>query len=196
MTRDGHMRHPIYAGLRTDKSPSKVVVERPRPLTPEKPKKDPLNNSNDSELKLSHLDKIYWPDEGYTKGRSARLLRQHERHPSCPTSKTAPKISTATPTASTVKISIIKILPRSFRASSTRPASGSDSNKAELRYIVCNNKETLLYMVNLGCIELNPWEFARRAVLDKPDYLILDLDPNGRPFSDVIVAAKRSTAGT
>ena len=33
----------------------------------------------------------------------------------------------------------------------------SESNDDEINYIVCNNNETLLWLINLGCIEIHPW---------------------------------------
>lgn len=56
-------------------------------------------------------------------------------------------------------------------------------------YLLCQNQETLLYMVNMGCIELNPW-LSRISDLTKPDYAVIDIDPGTRPFSDVILGAK------
>ncbi|MEH2553873.1 DNA primase [Bradyrhizobium algeriense] len=57
-------------------------------------------------------------------------------------------------------------------------------------YVVCNNKDTLLYLANLGCIEINPWS-SRIARPDKPDFMILDLDPSkGDVFDDVIAVAQ------
>jgi bifunctional non-homologous end joining protein LigD len=43
-------------------------------------------------------------------------------------------------------------------------------------------------MENLGCIELHPWN-SRLPELDHPDFLVIDLDPEGRPFSDVAAVA-------
>lgn len=66
----------------------------------------------------------------------------------------------------------------------------SESTGKEVEYIVCNNKETLAYLINLGCIELNPWN-NRTEAPDNPDYLIIDLDPSEKNnFKQVIEAAK------
>jgi bifunctional non-homologous end joining protein LigD len=56
-------------------------------------------------------------------------------------------------------------------------------------YIVCNNKATLLYLNNLGCIEINPWN-SRLKHLDNPDYLVIDIDPSDKnSFEEVIDVA-------
>jgi bifunctional non-homologous end joining protein LigD len=65
----------------------------------------------------------------------------------------------------------------------------SDTESRNLRYIVCQNEATLLYMANLGCIEINPWN-SRTAHLDRPDYLVIDLDPVEVPFETVIDTAR------
>jgi len=56
-------------------------------------------------------------------------------------------------------------------------------------YIICNNKATLAYLNNLGCIELNPWSSTTKR-LDKPDYMIIDIDPSDKnTFEQVIETA-------
>jgi bifunctional non-homologous end joining protein LigD len=44
-------------------------------------------------------------------------------------------------------------------------------------YLVCNNRATLLWMINIGCIDVNPWS-SRITNPEQPDYLIIDLDPS------------------
>jgi bifunctional non-homologous end joining protein LigD len=66
----------------------------------------------------------------------------------------------------------------------------SESSNRDIDYIVCNNVETLGYLINLGCIELNPWS-NRIDNSGKPDYLIIDLDPSEKnSFKQVVEAAK------
>src|SRR5690606_28811455 len=66
----------------------------------------------------------------------------------------------------------------------------SESTDKSVEYIVCNNRETLGYLINLGCIELNPWNNTIDFP-DKPDYLIIDLDPSEKnSFRQVMEAAK------
>jgi bifunctional non-homologous end joining protein LigD len=58
-----------------------------------------------------------------------------------------------------------------------------------VHYVVCENKETLLYLANLGCIELHPWN-SRSENIRAPDFLAIDLDPGKRNFDDVISVAR------
>ena len=66
----------------------------------------------------------------------------------------------------------------------------SESNDKDINYLICDNKATLLFMANLGCIELNPWNSTLKKI-ENPDYLILDLDPSEKnTFDDVVQTAK------
>lgn len=66
----------------------------------------------------------------------------------------------------------------------------AESVNKNIDYIVCNDKATLLYLNNLGCIELNPWN-SRIGHLDNPDYLVIDIDPSDEnSFDQVIEAAQ------
>jgi bifunctional non-homologous end joining protein LigD len=65
----------------------------------------------------------------------------------------------------------------------------SDSNNADLHWIVGGDLNTLLYVVQLGSIEINPWN-SRIKHLDQPDWIVIDLDPEGVTFNDVITVAK------
>jgi bifunctional non-homologous end joining protein LigD len=56
-------------------------------------------------------------------------------------------------------------------------------------YLVCNNEATLLYMVNLGCIDINPWT-SHISSPTEPDYIIIDLDPSDNDFKKAITAAE------
>ncbi len=62
-----------------------------------------------------------------------------------------------------------------------------------IHYLVCNNKATLLYVINLGCIDINPWTSVITDYLH-PNYIIVDLDPSDSDFKKVIdtaLAAKK-----
>jgi bifunctional non-homologous end joining protein LigD len=64
----------------------------------------------------------------------------------------------------------------------------SESNKKDINYLVCDSLDSLLYMVQLGCIEINPWNSSLKH-LKKPDWLVLDLDPEAISFKEVIKVA-------
>jgi bifunctional non-homologous end joining protein LigD len=65
----------------------------------------------------------------------------------------------------------------------------SPGEEKNIHWLLCNDRDTLLYMANLGCIEINPWS-ARVQTKEHPDYLIIDLDPNGINFKEVVITAR------
>ena len=56
-------------------------------------------------------------------------------------------------------------------------------------YLVCNNEATLLYMIDIGCIDINPWMSTTQHP-EKPDYINIDLDPSDDDFNKVIEVAQ------
>ena len=65
----------------------------------------------------------------------------------------------------------------------------SESTGQNVEYLVCNDEATLLYMANLGCIELHPWH-SRSERWEYPDWCLIDLDPEGVGFDKVIETAQ------
>ncbi|MGE5343941.1 MAG: non-homologous end-joining DNA ligase [Candidatus Omnitrophota bacterium] len=64
----------------------------------------------------------------------------------------------------------------------------SETEDRNLNYMICNDQATLLYMINLGCIEINPW-FSRINHLDNPDYVVIDIDPSSENTFDQVIEA-------
>lgn len=59
----------------------------------------------------------------------------------------------------------------------------------EIDYAVCNNEAALLYLINLGCIDLNPWS-SQTANPEEPDFISIDLDPSDEDFGKAIKTAR------
>ena len=57
-----------------------------------------------------------------------------------------------------------------------------------IRYVLAEDKRSLLYLTNLGCIDQNPW-MSRVGSLEYPDYILIDLDPYECEFQKVVEAA-------
>lgn len=62
----------------------------------------------------------------------------------------------------------------------------SESTGVAVEYLVCTNEASLIYMANLGCIEINPWH-ARTQDYQKPDWCLIDLDPDKSNSYDEVV---------
>jgi bifunctional non-homologous end joining protein LigD len=65
----------------------------------------------------------------------------------------------------------------------------SEHRGAPIRYAIANDRQTLLYLANLGCIDQNPW-MSRIGSLDCPDYILIDLDPQECSYEKIIEAAQ------
>ncbi len=66
----------------------------------------------------------------------------------------------------------------------------SKSADKDIEYLLCQNTASLLYMANLGCIEINPWN-SKIQNIDNPDYTVIDLDPSEKnSFEEVIEVAQ------
>jgi bifunctional non-homologous end joining protein LigD len=151
------------------------------------------NNSNSLELDgvhvaLSNLEKIYWPESGLRKydlidyylNISDTILpylidrpQNLHRHPNGIISEGFYQKDNEN-------------LPEWIKTVVLH----SKSTKKDIEYLLCQNEASLLYLANLGCIELNPWG-SRTGLLDNPDYTVIDLDPSSKnTFEELIETAQ------
>ncbi|MGH9468397.1 MAG: DNA polymerase domain-containing protein [Terriglobales bacterium] len=66
----------------------------------------------------------------------------------------------------------------------------SGNKRSEIHYVLCNDTATLLYLVNLGCVDHNVW-MSRAATPLEPDFVLLDLDPGPEAgFARVVAVAR------
>lgn len=138
-------------------------------------------------LVLTNLDRVFWPEEGYTKGDVIDYYRK-VAPVMLPHLQDRPESLYRTPHGITGEGFYQKEagdLPPSWIT--TREIYSRHVAK-NIRFFVCQDEATLVYMANLGCIEINPW-LSRLQTLDYPDYLVIDLDPEDIPFGKVIEAA-------
>lgn len=140
-------------------------------------------------LTLTHLDKLYWPREGITKGQLIEYYRAVAPF-ILPHLKDRPESLNRHPDGIDApgffQKDLTGYVPRFVKTERIY----SESVDKSIDYLVCNNEATLLYMANLGCIEINPW-LSRVGRLDKPDYCVIDLDPDdSNSFNEVIEVAQ------
>ncbi len=187
-TVEGIMRHPVFVGLREDKKPQNVSRELPdKNSGPSKGRSEKKETINNKPLKITNLDKVYWPDEGYTKG---DLIEYYQKISGyiLPYLKDRPESLLRHPNGINGESFFQKDIAQLNAKWLKTKNIFSESNDKDIKYLVCNDEETLIYMANLGCIEINPW-FSRIDNLDKPDYFVIDLDPEEIEFDKVIETA-------
>jgi bifunctional non-homologous end joining protein LigD len=138
-------------------------------------------------LQFSNLNKVFWPEKGYTKGDLIDYYR-HIGPLMLPYLKDRPHSLLRQPNGYKGKAFFQKDvgdLPPEWVQTARIY---SESNEEYINYLVCDSLDSLLYMAQLGCIEINPWN-SRLKSLDKPDWAVIDLDPEGVPFYKVVEVA-------
>ena len=183
-TNAGHLRHPVFLELIDDALPSDC--QRHDGDRPEEPP-PPAETTDDRQLSLTNLDKVYWPEEGYTKGDLIEYYRSIADW-ILPYMKDRPVVLTRYPDGIEGKNFYQKDAPEWTPAWVRTEGVWSESSEKEIRYFVCDDVSSLLYLANLGAIPLHLWS-SRAATLQEPDWCILDLDPKGAPFEDVVTIA-------
>jgi bifunctional non-homologous end joining protein LigD len=167
-TEDRNLRAPVFIGLREDKAVKEVVreaeIERP--------------------LKFTNLNKVFFPKEGWTKG---DLLHYYEQAAEylVPHLKDRPLSMKRYPNGVHGAYFFQKNathFPDWFRLQPIE-----EQGKIN-QYPVVNDKASLLYLVNLGCIDQNPL-MSRVGQLENPDWMLLDLDPVEATYDLVVDAA-------
>jgi len=144
-----------------------------------------------NKLKITHLNKVFWKDEGITKGQLINYYRDMADW-IVPYLKDKPISMRRQPNGAGdpgffQKDADTAHLPDFIKTE----ALNSESNHKDIHYIIGDDAATLLYMVNLGCIEINPWLSSYKKP-ENPEYVVIDLDPHDVPFSDAVEAALKT----
>lgn len=144
--------------------------------------------SSRRKVRFSKLDKVFWPREGYTKG---DLLSYYEQVADLilPYLHERPIHMLRYPDGIEGKAFYQKDAPDHIPDWIETESIDSESRGEPIRYIICNDRNTLLYLINLGSIDLHPW-FSRRLSQDRPDFAVIDLDPKEAPFGNVVKVAR------
>ncbi len=198
-TDEGLLRHPVFVRFRDDKRPEECerleatargAGDVEAGAAP--PARLAAPGADERAVKFSNLEKVFWPDGGLTKGdligyyRAVapwilRYLRDR------------PLVMTRYPDGITGKSFFQKDAPGFAPDWLRKERMWSEHGGREIDYFVCDDEPSLLYVINLGTIPLHVWP-SRVESLERPDWCILDLDPKGASFGDVVrvaLAARR-----
>jgi bifunctional non-homologous end joining protein LigD len=191
-TDNGRLRHPVFKALRDDKSPQQIWLDQS-----ETPKNKPASKESSEDhleignihVPVTNLEKALWPQEGITKydlidyylAVSDSIL---------PFLLDRPQNLHRHPNGIDKKGFYQKDTPETYPEWVITKSIYSTSTDKNIDYLLCQNEATLVYMANLGCIEINPWN-ARIQSLDSPDYIVIDLDPSEKnTFREVVEVAQ------
>lgn len=211
VTADGKFRHPVFLHLRNDKTINELNmdnIKKPKPSSSRKTgggkkekrtvsKKTSVKEKESSkggdkiyqfgktEIKVSNIDKIYFPEEGITKGNVVDYYISMADY-ILPYLKGRPESLLRNPNGINGQSFFQKDAAENAPSYVKNKKVHSESNDKEINYIICDNLPTLVYLNNLGCIEINPWHSTTKS-LDKPDYLIIDVDPSEKNTFDQVI---------
>ena len=191
-TEAGVIRHPAFVRLRDDKRPQECTRQgqdsggardggesAPMPVT---------DDSVDRTVHFTNLDKVLWPEMGYTKGDLIDYYRAVWEWIE-PYLGDRCLVLTRYPDGIDGKSFYQKNAPDWAPDWVRTESVWSESSERPIDYFVVEDLETLLYVANSAAIPLHVWS-SRIATIDKPDWCILDLDPKGAPFGDVVKVAR------
>jgi bifunctional non-homologous end joining protein LigD len=197
-TDEGLLRQPVFLRFRDDKRPEECVRADGQAdgrtedvgASSTEDRAAPLRSAqgrDEREFELTNVAKIFWPEEGYTKGDLIAYYRAIAPW-LLPYLRNRPLVLTRYPDGIAGKSFFQKDAP-GFRPGWIRTERmWSEETQREIDYFVCDDEASLLYVVNLGTIPLHLWA-SRAPTLERPDWCVLDLDPKGAPFLDVVEVA-------
>jgi bifunctional non-homologous end joining protein LigD len=171
-THDGHLRAPSYQGLRDDKAPEQVHREEALPNELRKGKRV---------LRLSNLDKAFWPEEGITKGDLIRYYRD-VAPVLVPHLAGRPFTMKRYPDGWQGKFFFQKDAPTHMpdwikRVEIVVSTRESPRQRRRIQAPLVEDELGLLWMINMGCIDCNTW-YSRIDKPERPDFVLFDLDPS------------------
>lgn len=197
-TEEGLLRQPVFLRFRDDKRPEEcvgrgaageedlLIPSEARNLAGEAT--EPATRAReDRKIPFTNLQKIFWPDDRYTKGDLIEYYRSVAPW-ILPYLTDRPVVLTRYPDGIAGKSFFQKDAPGFVPEWIRTERMWSEQAQREIDYFVCDDEASLLYLINLGTIPLHVWA-SRAASIDRPDWCVLDLDPKEAPFTDVVRVA-------
>jgi bifunctional non-homologous end joining protein LigD len=196
-TDEVRLRAPVFLGLRTDLLPREVAREtvsqpaaseeppRSQPLLPEEPNEVVLT-IDDRRLKFTNVKKVFYPQEGYTK-RDVINFYAAVADLIVPYLQGRPLSLRRYPNGIDGESFFQKEAPAGI-PNWLHTESISTDEESQTRFVIADDRTSLLYLANLGCIDQNPW-MSRLGSLENPDYILIDLDPYHCGYDRIIEAA-------
>lgn len=195
LTKEGVMRHASFQGLREDKFAPDINVEEEAPRQTSLNSKAKQSAKDDSivvidkqEIHLTNLSKPYWEKEGITKGAMIEYYLEIAPY-MLPYMKDRPQSLNRFPNGVNGESFYQKNMKGKVESWLKTFERLSESSGEAKDFLVCTGTASLIYMANLGCIEMNPWH-SRISSPNYPDWCVIDLDPGDISFEKVIETAQ------
>ncbi len=166
------LRHPVFVRLCRDKEPPAPEIEA---------------DASTRELRLTRLHKVFWPEEGITKGDLVEYYRSIAPY-ALPYLKDRPTVLTRYPDGITGEMFYQKNLPDWCPPWLRTTALWTEHSQREIHYLLLDDADGLAFVANMGSIPIHCWA-SRVPDLERPDWTILDLDPKNAPREHVVPLA-------
>lgn len=188
-TQDGKLRAPVFLGLREDVDSGNVAREKAEgadPLPAGEADTETVSIEG-KRLKFTHLKKVFYPADGYTKG---DVIRYYDSVAPLllPHLKDRPLSLKRYPDGIDGEFFFQKDITRSWAKWLHTEEIYAENIEGMTRYVIAGDRATLLYLANLACIDQNPW-LSRVGSLENPDFVLIDLDPHECPYEMIVEAA-------
>ncbi|WP_439605112.1 DNA ligase D, partial [Shinella sp.] len=185
-TGDGHLRHASFRGLREDKPAKEVVAEMPKSKTGAAPKAEKPPRRT---VRLTHPDRVYWPDEGVTKEGLADYYTEVWRY-IAPHIVGRPLALLRAPTGIEGQTFFQK---HAWKGMTAKIIEVQDpANKDDEPYVAIEDLDGLVSLVQSAALEIHPWGSTLND-WERPDRIIMDLDPGeGVEWQAIIDAAEET----
>ena len=154
-TQDGRLRAPVFLGLRTTWPRARWPGKPARPKSPAPGREKAALEIDGHSLKFTNLGKVFYPDEGYTK---RDVLNDYDAVASLilPHLKDRPLSLKRYPDGIGKEFFFQKNVAETFASWVRTEPIASEHNGRPIRYAFAQDRASLLYLVNLGCIDQNP----------------------------------------
>jgi len=197
---DSSLRFPVFERLRRDKNPldcgmparrtGEAAPAGPAPASKEPRPEDSLElvvDSQTREMRLTRLDKVFWKDDGITKG---ELIEYYKTIAPwlLPYLKDRPTVLHRYPDGIDGNMFYQKDMPDWVPPWLRTVALWSEHSQREIHYVLVDDEDGLAFVANLASIPVHCWA-SRIHDLEKPDWTIIDLDPKNAPREHVVPLA-------
>jgi bifunctional non-homologous end joining protein LigD len=198
-TDDSRLRAPVFLGLRNDVSADEVVretglaaeataaapAEREVLLAPERA--EAVLTINGHQLKFTNLKKVFYPADGYTK---RDLINFYDGVADLLVPHLAGRPLSLKRYPNGIDHDFFFQKDASgFPDWLHREELADDEDTGSKTRVICDDRASLLFLANLGCIDQNPY-MSRLGSLEHPDFILIDLDPYHCGYDRIVDAAR------
>lgn len=184
LTPDGLLRQPVFLGHQPLDLHDVTDLDEPTERSHEPPVPSIVDLRS---TEPTNADKVFWPDDGYTKGDLIDYYTSVADH-LLPYLSDRPVVLDRYPDGidgtSFFQKNAPDYVPDWIRTQRIERDDGAGNT-----YFIVEDAESLRYIINTGAIPLHVWA-SRVGSIDTPDWCTLDLDPKSAPFTDVVTVAR------